>query len=460
MDSQPLTFKSPDFDLIKKHNSFGIEFWSARDLAPLLGYRQWRNFELAINKAKVECEKLEQVVEDHFAGTTKVLISDKGARQSVDDYLLSRYACYLVAQNCDARKPEVAAAMAYFPMAINKDEFQKLKPAQNTQARKVQAITARTEETAAEDHTLALFEHKQVRRVWHEEEWYFAVVDVVAALTSSSIPRRYWSDLKARLREEAGEVEVYEKIVQLKIPAADGKVRETDMVDGRTLLRIIQSIPSPLAEPFKQWLAQVGQERVAENENPELAIERMREAYRIQGRDEAWINARIHNAVVRNELTDEWNERGATTAEEYARLTSVINKNTFGLTVAEHKTLKGLNRENLRDHETHLELALTTLGEATATALHRSRDTQGYNSLEKDVGEAGKLAGKYRREIEKKVGTPVASPQNFLKGNGPKVEKKLPVTTKTKPKPEKKEKAPPPAGQAQLWQDEDQTKQK
>lgn len=284
--------------------------------------------------------------------------------------------------------------------------------------------------------TLAIFDGKHpIRRIHQNDKWFFSIVDIIQLLTDSSTPRRYWSDLKIRLKKEAGSFEVYENIVHFKVRATDGKLRETDMADTRTILRIIQSISTSKAEPFKQWLAQVGEERAEETENPELAIERMRDFYRGQGRDDQWINARIQNAVVRNDLTDEWSERGANEGQEFAVLTNIINKNTFGVTIAEHKEIKSLKKENLRDHETNLELALTTLGEATSAELHRNRDTQGFEKLQEDASEAGKIAGNSRREIEKKLGRSVVTSENFLSQTKP---GRRIVKQKTESKPETK----------------------
>ena len=206
---------------------------------------------------------------------------------------------------------------------------------------------------------LILFENKQVRRVWSEEKqrWFFSIIDVCEILSGTDNPRRYWSDLKRKLKNE-GVNELYEIIVQLKIEAEDGKMRETDCADAQGLFRIIQSIPSPKAEPFKRWLAKVGYERLEEIENPELAAKRMREIYKQKGYSDEWIEKRMRGIAVRDELTEEWKKRGVKEQKEYAILTAEISKATFGMTPAEYKTFKELDKpnENLRDHMTDLEL--------------------------------------------------------------------------------------------------------
>jgi DNA-damage-inducible protein D len=199
--------------------------------------------------------------------------------------------------------------------------------------------------------TIILFQEKRVRRIWRNETWYFSVVDVIEILTDSNIPSRYWSDLKRRVSKESGNNELYAKCVKLKFLAPDGKERPTDCADTATLLRIIQSIPSPKAEPFKNWLAQVGAERIQEIENPELGIERIRNLYKSKGYADEWIDERIKGIETRKYLTDEWKERGVADGVEYAILTAEIAKATFGLTPSEHSDLKNLKRHNLRDHD-------------------------------------------------------------------------------------------------------------
>jgi DNA-damage-inducible protein D len=220
-----------------------------------------------------------------------------------------------------------------------------------------------------EDKALVVFQYKKIRRIWHKSEWHFSVVDVINALETSTIPKRYWSDLKAKLSAEG--FEPYDKIVQLKLRAEDGKLRETDCASTKNMFRIVQSIPSPKAEPFKQWLAQVGYERVQEIENPELAQKRMKEIYKAKGYSDDWIEKRVRGIAVRQELTGEWSKRGVKEDREYAILTNEISRATFGKSVEEYMKFKGLQKENLRDHMDDIELILTMLGEATTTRFTR-----------------------------------------------------------------------------------------
>jgi DNA-damage-inducible protein D len=209
------------------------------------------------------------------------------------------------------------------------------------------------------NNKLVVFEDKNIRRIWHNNEWFFSVVDVVKALETSSIPKRYWSDLKIKLREEG--FEPYDKIVQLKLEAEDGKLRFTDCANTKNIFRIIQSIPSKKAEPFKQWLAQVGYERIEEIENPEIGQDRIKEYYELKGYPKSWIDKRLRGIVIRQELTDEWKNREVKTKKEFAILTNEISKATFGKTVGEYKDFKKIKKlnQNLRDHMTDWELILT-----------------------------------------------------------------------------------------------------
>jgi len=236
---------------------------------------------------------------------------------------------------------------------------------------------------------LVVFEGTKIRRTWHDEQWYFSVTDVVGILTDSSIPRRYWSDLKARLDEEG--FELYDKIVQLKLPSSDGKKYETDCANTESMFRIIQSIPSPKAEPFKRWLAKVGYERVQEIEDPELAQKRMKELFKLKGYSDDWIEKRVRGIAIRDELTDEWDKRGIKTKNEYSILTGEISKATFGLTPAEYKKIKGLERQNLRDHMNDLELIFAMLGEASTTKIARNKDAIGFNENKEAAKEGGQL---------------------------------------------------------------------
>ena len=228
---------------------------------------------------------------------------------------------------------------------------------------------------------VALFEEKQVRRVWSDAErkWYFSITDIVTILTGNERPRRYWNDLKKKLTLE-GYAEVSEKIGQLKLEASDGKRYLTDVADAETLLRIIQSIPSPKAEPFKRWLARVGYERLQEIENPELALGRMRDIYHAKGYSDAWIEKRLRGIAVRDELTNEWLQRGVKESREFAILTAEISKATFGMTPSQYREYKALTKpgDNLRDHMTDLELIFTMLGEASTTEIARNREAQGF----------------------------------------------------------------------------------
>lgn len=267
---------------------------------------------------------------------------------------------------------------------------------------------------SGENHDMTLFDQRTIRRVWHANEWYYSIVDVLAVLTESTNPRTYWAVLKTRLDSE-GAATTLEAIAQLKLQAADNRFRLTDTANRATLLRIIQSVPSPRAEPFRMWLAEVGDERIAEIEDPEKAIERVRQTYRERGYDDAWIEARIRNDLTRNELTDEWKERGAKEGREYAILTNEISSGTFDVSIQAHKAYKLLPKAaNLRDHMTSLELALISLGEATSTVLHRNRESHGFDALHRDAQDAGQVAGRARRDVEQATGEAAVSAQNHL----------------------------------------------
>ncbi len=262
---------------------------------------------------------------------------------------------------------------------------------------------------------IKLFESKQVRSVWNEEQqkWYFSIIDVIAVLTNSPRSRKYWNALKTKLQQEGSELS--QKLGQLKMLAEDGKMRMTDVADTEQLLRLIQSIPSPKAEPFKQWLAQVGAERIAEIENPELAQARIRATYKAKGYSDAWIEKRIRGIQVRDELTNEWKNRGVKEGKEYSILTAEISKATFGIIPSEYKILKGLTKasENLRDHMTDLELIFTMLGEASTTEIAKNKNAQGFIENHKVAKAGGNVAGNARKELEKKSGAKIVSKQNF-----------------------------------------------
>jgi len=269
---------------------------------------------------------------------------------------------------------------------------------------------------------LKLFESKQIRSVWNEEQqkWYFSIIDVIAVLTNSPRSRKYWNALKTKLQQEGSELS--QKLGQLKLPAEDGKMRMTDVADTEQLLRLIQSIPSPKAEPFKQWLAQVGAERIAEIEDPELAQARIRATYKAKGYSDAWIEKRIRGIQVRDELTNEWKHRGVKEGKEYSILTAEISKATFGIMPSEYKNLKGLTKpsENLRDHMTDLELIFTMLGEASTTEIAKNKNAQGFVENQKAAKAGGNVAGNARKELEKKSGTKIVSKQNFKNLDNPK----------------------------------------
>lgn len=260
---------------------------------------------------------------------------------------------------------------------------------------------------------LALFRGKQIRRTIYRNEWWFSIVDIVEALTGTDRPRKYWNDLKKKLFEE-GYTEVSEKIGQLKLEASDGKKYLTDCADTEGIFRIIQSIPSPKAEPFKRWLAKVGYERVQEIENPELATKRTRMLYKLKGYSGDWIEKRMRGIAIREELTDEWKQRGAKKRRDYEILTAEISKATFGVTPGRYKKMKGLKRENLRDHMDDFELIFTMLGERATTEIHRTEDSQGVPKLAKDAKEGGDIAGVARKKLEKRIGRPVVSKANYL----------------------------------------------
>jgi hypothetical protein len=258
----------------------------------------------------------------------------------------------------------------------------------------------------------ALFQDDAIRRVWHDGRWFYSVVDVVGRLSDSLEPRRSWSDLKRRVQDE-GLRELYARCARLKMPAPDGKLHATDAADAETLLRIVQSIPSPAAEQVKHWLARTGKERLDDLEQPERAIERARHLFGLRGYSAEWIEARLQVMLARQELTEEWQARGAGEAGDVAQLTDVLARGTFGVSEGEHRAYKGLDRRhNLRDNMTTLELALTTLAEATATAIHQAHDSAGLPALREDVREAGTVAGAARRDVEARTGQQAVSPEN------------------------------------------------
>ncbi|MDO8480962.1 MAG: BRO family protein [Nanoarchaeota archaeon] len=263
-------------------------------------------------------------------------------------------------------------------------------------------------------HALVAFQGKDIRRIWHKEEWWFSVVDVIAALTESSNSRRYWSDLKARLIEEG--YQLYDKIVQLKLVSSDGKQYETDCANTEGLFRVIQTIPSPKAEPFKLWLAKLGYERIQEIENPELAQNRVKEYYELKGYPKEWIDKRLRGIAIRQELTNEWKQRGVTDGSDFGILTNEISKATFGKTVEEYKEFKGLPKknQNLRDHMTDWELILNMVGEKATTDITKAKNSKGFDECEDSAKEGGEIAGNTRKALEQKTRKSLVSETNFL----------------------------------------------
>ncbi len=262
---------------------------------------------------------------------------------------------------------------------------------------------------------IKLFESKHIRSIWDDkaQRWLFAVVDVVAALTDSQNPQVYWRVLKKRLLAEGNESVT--NCNALKMTAPDGKQRLTDVADTEQLFRLIQSIPSPKAEPFKRWLAKVGYERLEEIENPELAAARMRELYKAKGYSDEWIEKRVRGIAIRDELTNEWKKRGVKERREYSILTAEISRATFGMTPTEYKAFKSLAQpaDNLRDHMNDLELIFTMLGEASTTEIARNKDAQGYVENRNAAVKGGSVAGRARRDLEKKSGKRIASKENY-----------------------------------------------
>ena len=265
------------------------------------------------------------------------------------------------------------------------------------------------------DNEVKLFEDNKIRSVWdnEKEEWYFSVVDVIGALTDSPNPRDYWYRVKKRMsEEEKSQLSTFCR--QLKFKAADGKKYSTDAADMQGIFRIIQSIPSPKAEPFKMWLAEVGKERVDEIIDPELTIDRALETYLKKGYTREWINQRLQAIQVRKELTDTWQDHGVKEGREYAILTNEISKAWSGMTVRQYKDFKNLKKENLRDNMSTLELVLNMLAEATVTELTNSTNSKGLEENKKTARRGGNIAGNTRKEIEKETGKPVINSKNAI----------------------------------------------
>ena len=272
-----------------------------------------------------------------------------------------------------------------------------------------------TKETA-----IKLFESKQVRSIWdsEKEKWYFSITDIIEVLTDTERPRKYWSDLKSKLRKEGSELS--EKIGQLKMEAEDGKMRATDVADTVQLFRLIQTIPSPKVEPFKLWLAQVGSERIDEIEDPEKGIDRMMETYLRKGYSKEWINQRLKSIEVRKDLTDEWENRGVKKGQEFAILTDEITKAWSGFSTKQYKAFKDLKKENLRDHMTNLELVLNMLAEATTTEISKEKNPRTFEDSRIIAKQGGTIAGNTRKEIEEKTGKNVVTKLNAKKLNNSK----------------------------------------
>ncbi|MBI5358642.1 Bro-N domain-containing protein [Candidatus Amesbacteria bacterium] len=259
-----------------------------------------------------------------------------------------------------------------------------------------------------------LFKGKQIRRIVYNKEWWFSVVDVIEILTESVNPRDYWYKMKIRVKDES-DTELSTNCRQLKMEASDKKMRLTDCANTETMFRIVQSIPSSKAEPLKRWLAKVGYERIQEIEDPELATKRTRSLYKLKGYSDDWIEKRIRGIAIREELTNEWQNRGAREQREYEILTAEISKATFGITPSQYKKLKGLKKQNLRDHMDDFELIFTMLGERSTTELHRTNNSQGLNKLARDAKVGGDIAGGARKKLEKRLKRSIVSKNNYLK---------------------------------------------
>lgn len=262
---------------------------------------------------------------------------------------------------------------------------------------------------------ISIFNDKQLRKILFNNEWYFSVIDVCSILVESADSGAYWRKLKQRLVAEGSQVVTF--CHGLKLTAPDGKKRETDCANTEGIFRIIQSIPSPKAEPFKLWLAKIGKERIDEIENPELAMDRAKSLYEKKGYDKSWIDKRMRGISVRHSLTDEWEHRGVEKSIEYAILTNDIMQGAFDLKVGEYKRIKNLEKENLRDHMTDLELIITMLGEATTTQITKEKNSKGLSKLRDDAKIGGAVAGRTRKDIEKQTDKKIVSRQNFLSAN-------------------------------------------
>ena len=263
---------------------------------------------------------------------------------------------------------------------------------------------------------LKVFEDNNIRSSYDEkqEKWFFSIIDIIAILTDSKNPRRYWSDLKSKLTDDEGFGQLYEKIVQLKLESTDGKKYSTDCADAETMLRIIQSVPSPKAEPVKQWLAKVGYERMKEMADPSTAIDRARDTYKKLGRSDKWIQQRFSGQETRNKLTDYWKDHEITESEEFAILTNIIHQEWTGLSVKEHKDLKGLKAQNLRDHMSEAELLFTALAELSTRQVAENNEATGLNENKKAAKIGGDIAKKAKEDFEERTGQKVVTSDNYL----------------------------------------------
>jgi len=261
---------------------------------------------------------------------------------------------------------------------------------------------------------MIVFQDKKIRRIWYNDEWYFSIIDIIEVLTESVDPAAYWRKLKQRLKEEGNETVT--NCHALKMSAPDGKMRLTDVANTKDCFRLIQSIPSSRAEPFKQWLAQVGYERIEEIENPELAHDRVKRYYELKGYPKDWIDKRLRGIAIRQELTQEWKTRGVDEEKDFAILTNEISKATFDKTIQEYKEFKGLQKksQNLRDHMTDWELILTMVGEKATTDITITRDAQGFEETKRAANRGGQIANNMRKELEEETGKSVVSKDNFL----------------------------------------------
>lgn len=262
------------------------------------------------------------------------------------------------------------------------------------------------------ENALAPFEGKEIRKIWHDEQWYFSVVDVIGVLTDSSQPSRYWADLKKRSEKESNQS--FDFCERLKLSRPDGKTYPTDCANTEGVLRILMSVPSPKVEPLKLWLAEQGKRAIDEAENPELSYERMAEIYKAKGHDAVWIKERLQSISTRNELTEEWKNRGVKEGQEYSILTATIAKGTFGLTPSEHAQLKGLEKQNLRDHMTRFELILTSLSEEATRFITDRDNAQGFHENHDAAVKGGYIGGTAKENLERQLGVSVVSSQNFL----------------------------------------------